>query len=199
MTCGSCAATRLDNTGWPIVDIATEGAFAGPYAVGAGQINPNRAIRPGLTFDSSPDDYALLLCASGYNATSVATVVQASYACPHTPPAIKDLNYPSVHFTHASSSRAQNTVSRTVTNVGKANSVYRASLISPLGTQLSVTPRELKFTAVGQKLNFTISLSPKVGSSAAVQQVWGAPTTGAVVWIEDKREYIVSVLVLMTP
>ncbi|KAH7843331.1 hypothetical protein Vadar_015275 [Vaccinium darrowii] len=54
-------ANPLDNTQNPILDNGLNLAVASPLAMGAGQIDPNRALDPGLIYDATPQDYANIL------------------------------------------------------------------------------------------------------------------------------------------
>ncbi|KAF3446640.1 hypothetical protein FNV43_RR11820 [Rhamnella rubrinervis] len=62
----TCAAIRsalvttanpLDNTLNPIRNGDEDYQFASPLDMGAGQIDPNRALVPGLVYDANPQDY----------------------------------------------------------------------------------------------------------------------------------------------
>lgn len=56
-------ADILDNTFKPIKQSGPENLeVALPPAMGAGHINPNRALDPGLIYDAIPRDYVRLLC-----------------------------------------------------------------------------------------------------------------------------------------
>ncbi|CAN4092682.1 unnamed protein product [Withania somnifera] len=83
----------LDNTQSPIQDIGEKNAVAAPLAMGAGHINPNKALDPGLIYDATPQDYVCLLCALNLTAKQIQTITRtSSYTCSN--PSL-DLNYPS--------------------------------------------------------------------------------------------------------
>ncbi|KAM0946241.1 putative tripeptidyl-peptidase II [Dioscorea sansibarensis] len=85
-------ANVLDNTLKPIQD---NGFFsdASPLAMGAGQVDPNKALEPGLVYDAKPQDYVSLLYASGYTSKQVRMITRSkSY---DSSKASSDLNYPS--------------------------------------------------------------------------------------------------------
>ena len=41
------------------------------FAYGAGQINPVKAVNPGLVYDANKDDYIQFLCNEGYTAEEI--------------------------------------------------------------------------------------------------------------------------------
>jgi hypothetical protein len=44
------------------------------FAIGAGHINPNKAIDPGLIYDAKIEDYVNLLCALNYSTKEIRTI-----------------------------------------------------------------------------------------------------------------------------
>ncbi|POO03005.1 Peptidase S8, subtilisin-related [Trema orientale] len=50
-------AFTFDNTRKPIVENGFKSRIASPLAMGAGQIDPNRALDTGLIYDATPQDY----------------------------------------------------------------------------------------------------------------------------------------------
>ncbi|GJN09858.1 hypothetical protein PR202_ga27904 [Eleusine coracana subsp. coracana] len=144
------------------------------FAYGAGQVNPIRAVDPGLVYDASEADYINLLCAQGYNASQLAAITGTRTICPTTGPMV-DLNYPSiavpvinygVEFTVE--------IPRKVTNVGPANSVYHARIRSAEGITVSVEPDELVFTAEREELSFKVSVMGSLQMPAANGSSLGA-------------------------
>ncbi|KAK3126721.1 hypothetical protein QOZ80_7AG0561370 [Eleusine coracana subsp. coracana] len=150
------------------------------FAYGAGQVNPIRAVDPGLVYDASEADYINLLCAQGYNASQLAAITGTRTICPTTGPMV-DLNYPSiavpvinygVEFTVE--------IPRKVTNVGPANSVYHARIRSAEGITVSVEPDELVFTAEREELSFKVSVMGSLQMPAANGSSLGA--SASIIW-----------------
>ncbi|GAU33619.1 hypothetical protein TSUD_360000 [Trifolium subterraneum] len=82
----------FDNTNEQIKDIDS-GDKATPFALGAGHVNPNRALNPGLVYDVGVQDYVNLLCALEYSQQNITTITRSS-SNDCSKPSL-DLNYPS--------------------------------------------------------------------------------------------------------
>ncbi|KAI5388834.1 hypothetical protein KIW84_074480 [Lathyrus oleraceus] len=101
---------------------------ATPFDFGAEHVDL-QALRPGLVYDLTVDDYLSFLCALNYSAANMETVVQRKYSYDikkhHT---IKNLNYPS--FAVVFEERMEVVKHRrTLTNVGAAGT-YKISVHS---------------------------------------------------------------------
>lgn len=125
-------------------------------ATGSGEINPTRAADPGLVFNMSTTDYVHFLCAVGYSSSEVALVSGKTQPCPTNPPAVLDLNYPSIFL--RSDVTVAHTANRTLTNVGPAGQ-YEATVVSPTGVDITVTPSSLLFSALDEKQSFSVRIS----------------------------------------
>ncbi|KAK7306427.1 hypothetical protein VNO77_44366 [Canavalia gladiata] len=142
-------ATTTDNAGNPLTD--ETGNPATPFAMGAGHFLPEKAADPGLVYDASYMDYILYTCSLG-----VTQKLNISYNCPKSLPEPFQLNYPSIQINRLNNTA---TIKRTVTNVGRSTSVYKFSAISPKEYSITATPNILKFNAIGEQLNFTITVT----------------------------------------
>ncbi|KAM0069734.1 putative cucumisin [Helianthus debilis subsp. tardiflorus] len=124
------------------------------FAIGAGHVNPSKASDPGLIFDIQPDDYIPYLCGLGYTSKQVGVIVQKRVRCTEVIPEAQ-LNYPSFAVTLGPGDTK--TFTRTVTNVGEANSTYTIKSVAlPVGLDLEVGPAELQFSKVNQKLTYQV-------------------------------------------
>ncbi|XP_062025409.1 subtilisin-like protease SBT3 [Rosa rugosa] len=142
------------------------GLPATPLDFGAGHINPNKAMNPGLVYDMNVQDYIDFLCTLGYNDKQMKSVIRRSQWTCRQPPT--ELNYPSfvAIFNKTDSPKAKN-FSRVVTNVGDDTSIYRAFLEVPRGMRITIEPNSLTFTGKYQQQGFVLNVeidsdAPKV-------------------------------------
>ncbi|GAU33622.1 hypothetical protein TSUD_360030 [Trifolium subterraneum] len=149
----------LDNTKKPIKDIGKGNKVATPLALGAGHINPNRALDPGLVYDVGVQDYVNLLCALNFTQKNITAITRSSFNDCSKPSL--DLNYPSfIAFFKAGnfSSKTTQHFHRTVTNVGKSRTTYVASITPIKGFRLNVIPNKLVFKKKNQKISYRLSI-----------------------------------------
>uniref|UniRef100_A0A7N0UKC1 Uncharacterized protein n=1 Tax=Kalanchoe fedtschenkoi TaxID=63787 RepID=A0A7N0UKC1_KALFE len=130
------------------------GRRAIPFDYGAGFVNPIRVLDPGLIYDAHPQDYKAFLCSIGYDDKMLRMITRDNSTCSQSRMNPSGLNYPSITVP---SLQDNFSVTRTVTNVGKPRSIYRAAISSPAGTNVSVVPQYLIFSSYGQKINFTVN------------------------------------------
>ncbi|KAL0329700.1 UNVERIFIED_CONTAM: Cucumisin [Sesamum radiatum] len=141
------------------------------FAYGSGQINPVAARDPGLVFDASETDYINFLCKQGYNTTTLRLVTGDNSTCASTTPGRAwDLNYPSFSLYVEDGQPITATFTRTVTNVGAANSTYKASLYMPALISVTVEPSVLTFSAIGETQTFTVNVTGRPSRSIRSRQ-----------------------------
>ncbi|RDX60379.1 Subtilisin-like protease SBT1.9, partial [Mucuna pruriens] len=156
----------FDNTKKLIKDIADYYKPASPLAMGAGHINPNRALNPGLVYDVGVQDYVNLLCAMNFTQQNIVTITRSSSNNCSNPSL--DLNYPSfiVSFSgngSSNESRVTREFQRTVTNVGEGQTTYTASVTPIKGFNVTVVPSNLAFKEKNEKLSYMLRIvGPKV-------------------------------------
>ncbi|XP_019189126.1 PREDICTED: subtilisin-like protease SBT1.7 [Ipomoea nil] len=149
------------------------------FATGGGHVNPSRASDPGLIYDLQSDDYIPYLCGLNYTDQEIQQIVQRKVECSQvTSIPEAQLNYPSFAIWLGKTSL---TYSRTVTNVGEANSMYTVKVSPFLGVDVGVTPDTLVFTEVNQQLTYNISFSP---SSTPVDIDF---VQGAIAWVSQRH------------
>ncbi|KAM0846198.1 hypothetical protein ACQ4PT_055839 [Festuca glaucescens] len=151
-----------DRRRMPILDY--DGHRANMFALGAGFINPTRAMNPGLVYNLSAHDYIPYLCRLGYSDHEMNSIIHPAppMLCAQQPVVEqKDLNYPSVTVVLDEEPYAVN-VSRAVTKVGNGKAVYTASTDEvPPTLSVTVTPSRLRFSAVNEVQTFTVTISSK--------------------------------------
>ncbi|KAL8513855.1 hypothetical protein ACS0TY_013103 [Phlomoides rotata] len=184
------SAYILDNTKNPITDLGSHNRPATPLDMGAGHIDPNKALDPGLIYDASVEDYVSLLCALNFTGKQIQSITRSSsYSCSN--PSI-DLNYPSfIAFFDGDDSGKVKEFDRIVTNVGEANSVYTADLNSVSGVKVSVTPESLKFSKKYEKQRYKLRIEDvKLERFSSVY--------GSLTWVESNGERVVRSPIVVT-
>ncbi len=136
-----------------------------PWSQGAGHVDPNKAIAPGLVYDAGKADFLQYQCK--VNPTAIAAATCASVGMLDE---TYNLNLPSITV---SSVPGVVSVRRRVTNVGAASATYTASAAVP-GFDAVVTPATLEL-APGATASFTVKLS----ANGAPVNVW---QFGQLVW-----------------
>lgn len=155
-----------------------------PFSYGAGHVQPNRAMDPGLVYDLSFDDYLIFLCSLNYNQSQITLFSEQPYSCPKKVILI-DFNYPSITVPNLNGSI---TVTRTVKNVGSPGT-YKARVIRPPGITVLVKPNRMKFHKIGEEKSFKLTLKLKQ-RSAAKEYVFGK-----LIW-SDGKHYVRSPIVV---
>ncbi|KAL2903381.1 Subtilisin-like protease SBT5.4 [Bienertia sinuspersici] len=128
---------------------------ASPFAIGAGLIQPNLAMDPGLVYDMDQYDYINFLCSYDSVSTPIKTFTKRhAYKCPKSFN-ILDFNYPSISVPNFSGSAI---VTRRLKNVGPP-STYTARVQPPPGISIVVEPNTLVFSKANQEIKFKLVFS----------------------------------------
>ncbi|CAL9163042.1 unnamed protein product [Musa hybrid cultivar] len=150
-------------------------------AYGAGQLNPVKAVDPGLVFDATDADYVQMLCDEGYNKSMIRIITGDDRCCSSLGRrTARDLNYPSMALHVASNESFAGNFTRSVTNVGDACSIYRVKIKADGRLKVVVNPRTLAFTKPDEKQGFVVSVSggPMATNSTA---------SASIVWLDGKH------------
>ncbi|KAK9101629.1 hypothetical protein Scep_025059 [Stephania cephalantha] len=146
-------AYTVDNRGETMLDESTGNAST-VFDFGAGHVNPQKAMNPGLVYDITTYDYIDFLCNSNYTDKSIRAITRKSADCRGAKRAghVGNLNYPSFSavFQQYGKAKMSTHFIRTVTNVGDPKSVYQVAVRAPRGASVSVEPMRLVFRRVGQ-------------------------------------------------
>ncbi|OAY74488.1 Subtilisin-like protease SBT1.2 [Ananas comosus] len=156
----------VDHSGEPIKNEQYQKASF--FAMGAGYVNPSRAVDPGLVYDLGVNDYIAYLCGLGLGDAGVSAVAHRNIRCSTIRNVTEaELNYPSILVNPQDKPI---TVKRTVTNVGKASSTYVAAVEVPEEVVVvRVRPRILHFSKANEKKSFAVTVQRKGGSKNGVE------------------------------
>ncbi|XP_057454486.1 subtilisin-like protease SBT4.14 isoform X2 [Lotus japonicus] len=97
------------------------------FAFGAGQVNPTRAVNPGLVYEMDDFAYIQFLCHEGYNGSTLSVLVGFPVNCSSLLPGLgyDAINYPSMQLSVKSNrGLTVGVFRRRVTNVGPAPTIY---------------------------------------------------------------------------
>ncbi|OMP05884.1 hypothetical protein CCACVL1_01800 [Corchorus capsularis] len=150
--------------------ILAGGSMSGsnPFDIGAGHINPLKAMDPGLIYDMKTSDYILFLCNIGYSQERIKRIVLPSPGvdtnCNHVFQTNANVNYPSISISNLKSAL---TIKRTVRNVGWGKTaIYFGTAKEPDGVEVVIWPRVLFFTPLKQEISYYVTLKPLKKSQA---------------------------------
>lgn len=158
------------------------------FDYGSGFVNPTKVLDPGLVYDAKPADYREFLCSIGYDKRSLHLITGDNSTCDDHSlvPLPSDLNYPSIVVSSLNNNSFS--VTRTLTNVGRPRSIYRAAVSAPRGINVTVVPRRIAFDSYGQRINFTVNF--KVAAPPSKGYVFGSLS-----W-RNKKSWVTSPLVV---
>ena len=120
----------------------------------SGHVDPMAANEPGLIYDINQHDYIRYLCGKELYDNQVTPIVRDLIKYSQAPSIdAKQFNYPSISVYLGPNSITE-TLNRTVTNVGDANSVYSISFDHPPEVHVDVYPDTLQFSRPNEEQNF---------------------------------------------
>lgn len=165
------------------------------WDVGAGHVDPERALDPGLVYDLTAADYFNFLCSSIYTREEIRLVARKRFSCSRKQPKPWDINYPaiSVGFEAAANADLEIVVARTVTHVGDGAARFAAELTSPKGVNMTVTPAVIRFRAKGEKRSYRVSIKAE---KMALRPGTAVSEAGKLVWSDGRRQVASPVVVM---
>ncbi|KNA24801.1 hypothetical protein SOVF_012070 [Spinacia oleracea] len=172
-------ADVTDHYGKPIMDGNTP---ADHFAIGSGHINPAKAVDPGLVYDIRPADYITHLCSLGYTRSEIFTISRRNISCKEILHKSKgfSLNYPSVTAVFKGKETVK-VINRSVTNVGRPNSIYSVEIRAPEGVRIVVKPKRLVFRRTNQTLGYRVYVIAKKGAKPV------SSVQGELQWVHSRR------------
>ncbi|GLU22477.1 hypothetical protein SLE2022_385490 [Rubroshorea leprosula] len=170
-------AYTIDNSGNSIKDLATSDEST-PFVHGAGHVDPNRALHPGLVYDINANDYVAFLCSIGYDSSLISVFLRepaSANVCDGKLSSPGSLNYPSFSVVFGSDTNVVR-YKRTVKNVGSlADAVYEVRVNAPPGIEISVWPSKLVFSSENEALSYEVEFRSggEIGLSDVEGQKFG--------------------------
>ncbi|GLT41473.1 hypothetical protein SLA2020_155340 [Shorea laevis] len=176
-------ADTNDHMGKPIMD---GNMPAMSFAIGAGHVNPRRAINPGLVYDIRPDEYIAHLCTLGYTRSEIFTITHKNVSCHEVLLTNRgfSLNYPSISVVFKQGI-TRKMIMRRLTNVGSPNSIYSVEVKAPEGVKVIVKPRRLSFKHINQSLSYRIWFISRKRSSTKKMDF----AEGHLTWVHSKNNF----------
>lgn len=134
------------------------------FAYGSGQLNPTKAVDPGLIYNTSVEDYTRMLCTEGFTSKEIQQLTGGKSSCPVSgKTTVRDLNYPSITYfagdASAFSSKFNVSFTRRVTNVGSPDLVYKVQITSNPHFTIDVNPNVMQFKTLNEEKEYIVALS----------------------------------------
>ncbi|CAA0810950.1 Subtilase family protein [Striga hermonthica] len=174
-------AYTLDNNNNSPISDANDKSNATPHAMGAGHVDPIKALSPGLVYNTTLNDYLAFLCSLGYSPKDIQTITKSrNLTCAKLKSKFKspaELNYPSfsVLFNNARVVR----LTRKLTSVDPGLSVYNVLVKAPPSVKVTVNPTRLVFKDVGDSLSYTVTFRS--------ESVSHEDAFGSILWNNEKH------------
>ncbi|XVF35141.1 hypothetical protein REPUB_Repub18cG0119500 [Reevesia pubescens] len=169
-------AYTQDNTNSTLRD-AADGSLSNPWAHGAGHVDPQKALSPGLVYDISTEEYTFFLCSLDYTIDHIKIIVKRpNITCSRKFKDPGELNYPSFSVFFGDKRVVRYT--RELTNVGPARSIYKVIVNGPSTVGISVRPKTLIFRSLGEKKRYTVTFVAKIGTSPMDRSEFGSIVWG---------------------
>lgn len=152
-----------------------------PHEMGVGEINPIKALNPGLVFETLAEDYLQFLCYFGYSQNNIKSMANKNFNCPRISfdKLISNINYPSISISKLDRHQAVQTIKRAVTNVGSPNATYIAKVQAPEGLMVKVLPKKLFFKEGSSRMSFEVSFNGKMAPRGY--------SFGSVTWVDGRH------------
>ncbi len=170
----SVIKSALMTTARQDITLQNSDQLANPFDFGAGHIEPNSSIDPGLVYATSNDEYDAVAC--GIDSPAVDAARCADLRSQGFSFSAADMNQPSIA---AARVIGQQTLTRRVTNVTDVSETYIAEIESPPGMRASVSPASLS-VGPGQSASFDITLQYESGPL----DLW---RFGSLTWVSDQH------------
>ncbi|XP_059659574.1 subtilisin-like protease SBT1.5 [Cornus florida] len=180
-----------DRDGKPLLDERTYN-ISNVWATGAGHVNPEMAVDPGLVYDMTVDDYVNFMCGSDYSNDQIRQITRRSVSCKVKKSKPWDLNYPAISVAPDASrpSNLKFTIRRTVTHVSDGASSYTATVVNPKGAIATVNPLKLEFKRKGEKQSYEVRITAEKQPPGEI-----FTESGKLTWTDGKHKVTSPVVV----
>ncbi|XP_076954053.1 subtilisin-like protease SBT1.7 [Bidens hawaiensis] len=181
-------ANILDNNNGILLDL-NSGKQGTPLDYGAGHVNPNRAMDPGLVYDIQPHDYINYLCAMNYTKQEIRIISKkAKIDCAN---ATLDLNYPSFIVVLNNTKITRYTFQRVLMNVGTPSCSYQGKVKTPpRGMNVVVKPSMIFFTQRYSTAKFEVIVDVDISGDATTKDGYFG-NSGYLSWHEVNGSHVV--------
>ncbi len=173
--------SALMTTGTDLLDGSADKPVVA-FAQGAGHVQPNSAVDPGLVYDSGTDDWFAFLCGTTKGVEQDVCDAEAKKGKSFDPSA---LNTPSIALGRLAP--GARTVTREVTNVGSSSATYTPSVRGLAGVNVQVTPKRLTVRP-GETRSFQVKFTR---TTAAVNTY----VSGSLTWTDGKHRVRIPMVV----
>jgi subtilisin family serine protease len=171
----SAIKSALMTTSHQNITASTGLGDASPFDFGAGHIEPNAAIDPGLVYEISDDEYEAFAC--GIESPAVTDTRCEELEAAGMSFEARELNLPSIAISKLANSQ---TITRRVTNVSEEASSYNVEVSPPPGMRVDVVPTSISL-GPGESASFEVTISYESGPL----DLW---RFGSMTWHSDSRD-----------
>jgi subtilisin family serine protease len=126
---------------------------ANPFDYGAGHIDPNNALHPGLVYDVSNDEYDALAC--GLDSPAVVQARCDELAAAGRSFLARDINQPTIAIARLANEQS---VTRRVSNVSDEAGSYSVAVSAPPGINVVVEPTTISL-GPGDSAEYTVTMT----------------------------------------
>ncbi|THG14717.1 subtilisin-like protease SBT1.5 [Camellia sinensis] len=189
-------AYMQDQNGNPLLDERNNNV-SDVWGTGAGHVDPEKAVNPGLVYDLTLNDYLNFLCASYYNEQDIQHITNKSISCNKKQHKPWELNYPAITVAFdmsPKSSKFEVAVTRTATLVGDGGGLeatYTVIVTAPRGAKVTVDPPKMEFKEKDQKQSYVVRIVAEKKPPGLVYTELGKLT-----WTDGKHQ-VTSPIVVM--
>ncbi|KAJ4958115.1 hypothetical protein NE237_025226 [Protea cynaroides] len=159
---------------------------ASPFGLGAGHLEPERAMDPGLIYDLGYDDYVNFLCGLNYTERQIEIITGKRVFCLEN--GDRRLNYPAIVVAGEEVEDGIVVLIKRLKVVSEGQGFYKAKVVGfERGDyKIEVEPKILRINGIGERVNFKVMIR-KEGKRIGRKEMW----VGALIWREEITKHTV--------